>query len=71
MVRIIFGLIILIFGLMGFAVETDAYFKTGYWDFFGLFVSAVLVSFGGLLSYSGIISKGKEKYKQKRHRWKK
>ena len=68
MIRIIFGLIIAIFGLMGCAVEIDAYFKTGYWDFFGLFVSAVLVSFGGLLGYSGIISKNKEKYKQKRHR---
>jgi len=54
MIGIIIGFLVLLFGLIGFAVEVDNYLARGIWDDFGLIVSSILIYVGGSLFYYGI-----------------
>jgi len=54
MLGIIIGFLVLLFGLIGFAVEVDNYLASGIWDDFGLIVSSILIYVGGSLFYYGI-----------------
>jgi hypothetical protein len=57
MIRIILGLLIGLLGLLGYAVEIEAYFDTGSWHVSGLELATILVAIGACLLLSGILSR--------------